>query len=87
MITIEKPDSAKLQDVTQWPIWDKEPCSFDYDQEKTESFYVVSGNATLSTNADGDVHISSGDLVTVQRGQLVSWEIHESIKKHYKFFE
>lgn len=87
MINVEKLDSTKIDEVTQWPIWNKEPCSFDYNQEKTESFYVVEGNATLSTQDGNSVNISSGDLVTVQNGQLVSWEIHQAIQKHFKFFD
>ncbi len=87
MITIKNLNSTELEEVTQWPIWTKEPCTFDHDQEKTESFFIVDGQATLTSSLGDKVNISPGDFVTVQCDQIVTWEIHQSIKKHYKFFE
>ncbi len=53
MITVEQPDAAKLEEVKQWEIWEKEPCTFEHDQQKTESFYILEGNAVLTTDANG----------------------------------
>lgn len=87
MIKIEKPDSTKLEEIKQWEVWEKEPCTFVHDQTKTESFYIIEGTATLTTDANGTTDISSGDLVTVQSGQIVNWHVHNTIKKHYIFFD
>ena len=87
MITVEKPDSIQLEEIKAWPIWQKEPCFFDHDQVKSESFYIVEGNAILTTDSAGATEISPGDLVTVQSGQIVKWEVREAVTKHYTFFE
>lgn len=87
MIKVEKPDSTKLEEIKQWKTWEKEPGAFEHDQQRTEAFFIIEGNATLSTNSSGTVDISSGDLVTVESGQIVNWHIHETIKKHFIFFD
>ena len=87
MIKIEKPDSTKLDEIKQWEIWDKEPCTFEHDQQKTESFYIFEGNASLSTDTGINVEVSAGNLVTVESGQIVNWHVHKTVKKHFKFFD
>jgi len=87
MIKIEHPDSTKLDEIKQWDTWEKEPCTFDHDQQKTESFYILEGSATLNTETDSDVKIAPGDLVTVDKDQIVNWQVHEAVRKHYIFFD
>ena len=87
MIKIEKPDPKKIDEIKQWEIWEKEPCTFDHDQQKTESFYIIEGKASLSTDKGINVDISAGNLVTVESGQMVHWHVHETIKKHFRFYD
>ncbi len=87
MITVGQPDSTKLEEVKQWEVWVKEPCTFEHDQQKTESFYILEGNAVLTTDANVKTEISSGDFVTVKSGQIVTWEISNQIKKHFRFYD
>jgi len=87
MITVEKPNANKLEEIKQWAIWEKEPCSFDHDQVKSEAFYIVEGRAILTTTVSGTTEITTGDLVTVQLGQIVQWEVLEVVTKHFLFFE
>lgn len=32
-----------------------------------------------------DVQVGKGDLMTFPEGMGCTWEVHEAIKKHYKF--
>ena len=57
MIKIEKPDPKKIDEIKQWEVWEKEPCTFDHDQQKTESFYIIEGKASLSTDKGINVDI------------------------------
>ncbi len=87
MIKIEKPDSTKLNEIKQWEIWEKEPCKFEHDQQRTESFYIFEGNASLATDTGINVEVSAGNLVTVESGQIVNWHVHNTVKKHFIFFD
>jgi len=87
MITVEKPNAKKLEEIKKWAIWEKEPCSFDHDQVKSEAFYIVEGRAILTTTESGVTEITPGDLVTVQHRQIVQWEVLETVTKHFVFFE
>ena len=90
MIEVIKPDTDQLNEVLQWPVWEKEICNFDEDYTAREMFYILAGEARLTaTTAAGeklDSVISSGDLVTVEAGILVNWDILQPVRKHYKFF-
>ena len=87
MIIIEKPDSTQLEEIKQWEIWEKEPCTFEHDQQRTESFYIIEGNASLSTDTGINVDISAGNLVKVESGQIVTWTVQNTIKKHFRFYD
>ena len=87
MIKIEKPDSTKLAEIKHWEIWEKEPCKFKHDQQRTESFYIFEGNASLSTDTGINVDISAGNLVKVESGQIVTWTVQNTIKKHFRFYD
>ncbi len=86
MITVETPDSSALEEIRKWPVWEKEPCSFDEDYTAREQFYILEGSARLSVDGEPACPISPGDLVTVEKGVLVRWQISTPLKKHFKFF-
>lgn len=37
------------------------------------------------TNHINNAQVGKGDLVTFPEGMGCTWEVHEAIKKHYKF--
>ncbi len=86
MINVEKPNATQLAEVTQWPIWEKEPSSFDWDYTEKEVFYILEGRANLTSKCGISQSLEAGDLVTVEHGIEVLWEITDAIRKHYKFF-
>ena len=86
MIKKERISSEKLDEVSQWPVWEKEISEFDHDYTEKERFYIVEGVANLSTESGLDVTIGAGDFVTVKNGIVVTWAISAPIKKHFKFY-
>lgn len=86
MIEIEKPDEARLQEVLQWPVWEKENSEFDWDYTEKEVFYILDGAARLTSDCGQDKTLQAGDLVTVEQGIQVRWQITVPIRKHYKFY-
>ncbi|WP_315983590.1 cupin domain-containing protein [Aliamphritea spongicola] len=49
MISVHSPDASQLETATQWPVWEKEACNFDEDYTATEMFYILDGEARLTT--------------------------------------
>lgn len=88
-IQIEKnPSPAKLEviGVYGWPTWEKEVSEFDWFYNKKESCYIISGKATITTEAGEVVEIEDGDYVTFPQGLKCVWKITEDIEKYYRFF-
>ena len=85
-IKIEKPliDRLKALGVSDWPIWTKEPSTFDWHYDEEETCFFLEGEVTVKT-PDGSVNIGKGDLVTFPKGLSCTWQIHKAVKKHYRF--
>lgn len=85
-ITIERPDEQQLQtlDIKSWPVWMKEPSTFDWHYYAAEIYFVVEGEAVLKT-ADGEATIREGDLVTLPKGLDCAWHVTRTIRMHYRF--
>lgn len=48
--------------------------------------YILEGRVTVTpTKGGGAVTVGKGDLVTFPEGMSCTWDVHEAIKKHYKF--
>ena len=73
--------------VDDWPIWTKEVSEFDWEYDKTETCYIVEGNATVTPEGGEPVNITEGDMVTFLKGLKCSWKITDAIEKHYSFSE
>lgn len=86
MISVITPNAEQLSEVTQWPVWEKEPSTFDWDYTEKEVFYILEGEAFLTSECGIEQRLKAGDLVTVEPGIVVQWQIIETVRKHYKFF-
>lgn len=86
MINIETPTSNQLDEVSNWPVWDKEPTEFDWTYAEKEKFYIIEGAAIITTSCGLEVAIKPGDLVTIEQGVSSKWKITATIKKNFKFY-
>ncbi|MCX7805447.1 MAG: cupin domain-containing protein [Planctomycetota bacterium] len=87
-ITVRKADRKTLESlgVFSWPVWEKEPSTFDYSYDEQETFYVVAGKARVEPEGGGKpVEFGAGDLVTMPKGVKCVWKISDTIRKHYRF--
>ena len=73
--------------VDDWPIWEKEVSEFDWEYDKTETCYIVEGEAIVTPVDQDPVTITEGDMVTFPKGMKCTWKITEAIEKHYSFSE
>lgn len=85
-IRVEQPDAKRLQalKVSSWPIWTKEPSTFDWSYDEQETCYFLEGEVTVKTD-EGEVTISKGDLVTFPKGLSCTWQVTQAVLKHYRF--
>lgn len=86
-ITKEKPSEAKLQDlqVSRWSPWECEPSTFDWTYDTDETAYVLEGRVTVTCPDGQQVEIGPGDLVRFPRGLSCTWQVHQKIRKVYRF--
>jgi len=85
-IKVERPDAATLKalGVSSWPIWTKEPSTFDWHYDERETCHILEGEVTVTTDA-GEVTIRAGDLATFPKGLDCTWRVTRAIRKHYRF--
>ncbi|HAN46666.1 MAG TPA: cupin [Cyanobacteria bacterium UBA8156] len=78
---------AKLQElgICDWPIWSKEVSAFDWHYDDTETCYLLAGDVAVTTAQGETVRFGAGDLVTFPAGLSCRWQIHATVRKHYRF--
>jgi uncharacterized cupin superfamily protein len=89
-ITIEhrvSPAKLDVLYVDDWPIWEKEVSEFEWEYDKTETCYIVEGEAIVTAVGQEPVTITEGDMVVFPKGMKCTWKITEAIEKHYSFSE
>ena len=84
-IKVEKPEKEKLDSlgVENWPIWECEPSTFDWEYTSDESCYILEGNVTVRTSG-GEVPFGKGDFVVFPKGLKCQWNVKEKVRKYYK---
>ncbi len=86
-ILVRKAEKKTLESlgVFSWPVWAKEPSTFEYSYEEPETFYVIAGKARVEPKGGGEsAEFGAGDIVTMPKGLECVWRISETIRKHYK---
>jgi len=71
--------------VRTWPIWTKEPSTFPWTYDESETCYFLEGDVVVKPKGGEPVRIGKGDLVTFPAGMSCTWEVRAAVKKHYRF--
>jgi hypothetical protein len=81
-----QPTPSTLADlgVNQWPIWQKTPSSFEWYYETQERCYLLTGKVIVMPQNAEAVTLTAGDLVTFPKGMHCTWQILETVSKHYQ---
>lgn len=87
-IVIKKLSRQEKSDlgIDDWPIWEKEESSFDWQYDDKEQFYLLEGKVRIRSN-NQDLELNPGDFVTCPKGLTCEWDVLKYAKKHYHFFE
>ena len=85
-LTVERAEQAALEKlgVFQWPLWTKEPSTFDWHYAERERCLFLAGDVTVKTAA-GEISFGQGDFVTFPRGLDCVWHVKKTVRKHYNF--
>ncbi len=72
--------------IENWPIWTCEESSFDWRYDDKETCLLLEGEVTVIPEGGGDpVKFGAGDLVVFPSGMDCRWDVHEAVRKHYRF--
>lgn len=84
-VTVRKPTPQEIAQAEMWPIWTKEPSTFDWTYDTQETFYVLEGEVDVTLTNGEVLSFSQGDWVTFAQGVSCTWQIKKAIRKHYYF--
>ena len=86
-ITVQRLDKAALEKmgVFKWPVWEKEVSKFDWSYDSAEKCFFLEGKVTVTCKGGPAVSFGKGDFVTFPKGLDCTWNVLESVRKHYKF--
>ncbi len=87
-IVVKQPTAEELKElgVDSWSAWGCDPSEFDWEYTDQETAYVKEGRVTV-IHEGGETEIKAGDLVTFPKGMKCRWNVHETIRKVYRFGE
>jgi hypothetical protein len=82
-----RPSSMKLeiQGVYDWPIWNKEVSTFNWEYTQTETCYILRGRFSVTPEGGDRIDFGRGDLIRFPAGLSCTWDIQEAVEKHYRF--
>lgn len=86
-ISVRKLSQAEIEQmqVFSWPIWEKEVSTFDWVYDQEENCYIIKGRVTVTPENGESVTFGIGDFVVFPSGMKCVWDVHEEVRKHYKF--
>ncbi|XP_073276670.1 uncharacterized protein [Primulina huaijiensis] len=85
---VSNPAEAKLSDlgVRSWPKWGCPPSKFPWTYSSRETCYLLKGKVKVYPDgSDEAVEIGAGDLVVFPKGMSCTWDVSETVDKHYQF--
>ena len=84
---VHGPEPAQLEQlgVAQWPIWSCEISSFPWTYDEQETCLLLEGDVTVTPEGGEPVRFGAGDLVTFAAGLSCPWDVHQPVRKHYRF--
>lgn len=71
--------------IRQWPIWTCEPSTFPWTYDEQETCLLLEGEVSVTHDGGEAVRLAAGDLVVFPAGMSCTWEVHQAVRKHYRF--
>lgn len=86
LVWVRKPTDEEKALLEAQPTWDHEAGVWDahYD-EREETFLVIEGGGSITTQDGKKYEFKAGDIVTAQPNFDCTWAVEDYIKKYYIF--
>ena len=86
VITSPCPESTVAElGIKNWSIWTCEVSSFDWTYDYKETCLLLEGEVTVTPKGGQPVKFGAGDLVIFPAGMNCRWDVHQAVRKHYRF--
>lgn len=87
-VKIERnPSDSKLTElgVSSWPKYKGEPSKIPWTFSTTETMYLLEGKAKVCVEGHEDepFELQGGDLAVFPKGMNITWDVVETVTKHY----
>nr|XP_043617067.1 uncharacterized protein LOC122588914 [Erigeron canadensis] len=85
---VKNPPESKLTDlgVRSWPKWGCPPSKFPWTYSSKETCFLLKGKVKVIPDGSNEaVEFGAGDLVEFPSGMSCTWDVSETVDKHYKF--
>lgn len=83
-IEVRKPTPEEVAHMQTCPIWEKEPSVFPWHYDQQETCLLLEGEVSVVTD-DQTVSFGAGDYVIFPQGIDCTWNIRQTVRKHYQF--
>ena len=83
-VIVRKPNQKEIAACKAWPIWNCQPSTFDWQYTEKETCLILEGKVTVTDDTDS-VSFGPGDLVIFPQDLECTWQVKETVKKHYNF--
>ncbi|XP_021738976.1 uncharacterized protein LOC110705420 [Chenopodium quinoa] len=88
-VKIERnPPESRLSElgVRDWPKWGCAPSKFPWTYEAKETCFLLKGKVKVYPDGSSEaVEFGAGDLVVFPKGMKCTWDVSETVDKHYNF--
>ena len=79
------PDLIAEQAIHDWPVWTCGVSRFPWTYAQQETGLVLEGDVTVTPDSGDAVRFGAGDLVVFAGGLSCTWDVHQPVRKHYRF--
>jgi uncharacterized protein len=80
IVTYQSPDQRKICGT-----WICTPGKFEIDYDKWEYCHFFEGYSIITPEGCEPVHLRAGDVFTIEPGTKGTWEVVETVRKHFIF--
>jgi uncharacterized cupin superfamily protein len=71
--------------VFAWPTWGSPVEVFPWTYDESETCYILEGHVVVTPDGGDPVEVGQGDLVTFPAGMSCTWDVRQTVRKHYRF--